>query len=319
MAIRVRSTKKKIRVRKRKTGTTMKRRARRGGGGGAPTLDTAALKWARLLADPCGAEIVAPVYPGAGRGYQVRLKQLVTLPSENGFIEWCPASNSYTYAYTTSASTVFEPLVGYPAFNYLTTTNNNSNISFRPVAACMKVYPNDSEMNRSGILYLGHTNGVAQNYTSAGTSNLTINGIAGSLPYTGRMPDSTSEIIWLPAEGDADGLSYNVDNSNALAAPDLSNVCAAFTGGFTSALGVSVELIAVYEVNPGAGSGVQNSLAKPVSKNTLNDVLRFVMENKELVSIGVGMAATGLGFDGTVAGSYVNQTLGLMKGMKIGY
>lgn len=255
------------------------------------------------------------VYPGSGRGYVVRLKQVITL-GPNFYVEFCPARNQYTYVQNSTSGTTSTVPVSANIFTYLYSANYLTVSMFRPLSACMKVYPNDSEMNRSGILYMGHTN---DSLIVSGTNSIAPATVCGGLPYTSRVPDCSSEILWMPSE--TDGIGYGLGQSGSFSDGTVTGancVSAGVTGGnTTTALGFTVEFIAVYEVNPGTGSGVQNSLQLPPSRNSLNEILRAVIGSTDLVKIGSQVGGHMLGYAGTVAGSFAGQALGKLAMMAL--
>jgi len=266
-------------------------------------LDVAAAKWAELLADPCGAELTYPCFAGTNRGYLVRLKTSVVLGA-NFYIEWTPNMNAYTYINGTSPSTGYTPATVQGAFSYLDSGTAVSLSGIRAVAACMKVYTNDSEMNRSGILYMGHTTNQLQ---VNGTNMVNVANMASGLPHTTRVPDCTSEILWLPGEGDAIGNQLAQTGATDGATEAYNSVSAGVTGGASG--GFTIELIGVYEVQPGNGTGIQSSYQRPVSSTPLNNVLRAVIDNVPLVKIGSQLMNKAIGFAGKVAGSFMGQTI----------
>lgn len=239
--------------------------------------DQAAIDWARLLADPCGAKIVPPCYPTGG-GILIRNRTVVNVGTgageTAGFIHWVPSGGYYVANGTANPSAAFTA----SAYNSVAPFANISTRSPVVVAACIRAIPNASEMNRSGVLYCGNSSGNAVFGTQAG---VTINGIASQLTYGIRAPDDSAELIWLPRPQDMVGSA----NASGGTTPDAVTGCSALTMAYTGAYatsGYTFELISVCEVPLEFGATTSlsavNQYQPPPSRTDWLDVVKGTFE-----------------------------------------
>lgn len=222
-------------------------------------LDVGGAAWARLLADPCNAPLVNPVYPSGSFG-----GQLVRVESD--FIAGAGATQTavavlYTpglYA-TSIASAATWPLSLIEAETDVITGNwaPTSRIpgatqygawqSVRAVASCVQVTWPGSELNRQGTVAMGQ---VSSNIIfTTGTSTSALRQLC---PRVDRMPDGTAEIKWRPTE--RDGTTTGGDSVDVTQAGGRGSMLIS-VAGIPVATGVRFRIVTVLEVTPKQNSG----------------------------------------------------------------
>lgn len=248
-------------------------------------LDKGAAEWARLLDDPCGANLVYPCYPtGSGGSVLMRFEADgiiaagatetaviygFTPGALRGFINTTPLTSD-TLGSTLSLSSGLNP-----GGSFIT---NNAN-SFRPVAACMQVMYPGTELNRSGVVGVGLTDGsVFANNLSTADGGSNINTTAAQVrtltQHVERMPVGVVEVKWFPSSNDEANIGtqvQQVSTSNAVAGRNTLFMTAS---GFPVSTGIRVRIVAVYELSFGSGTGQIAGAVTPVSSNTPAQVLR---------------------------------------------
>lgn len=275
-------------------------------------LDQDAVRYARLLADPCMAPLAHPVYPGGDAGFLFRAETFATYAlgatNTSGVIHWTPG---YVNATNTE-------LVGFSADNSFTATTtttpgNAVGAAFlgqnakgcRCVAACLKITYPGSESSRSGRIHYGHTNA---SYLDSGDSR-TVDAVAQGLQHYTRTPPEVIELIWKPNVADAE-FNDPTEAAGALIRDRKAALTVAWAG-LPAGVGITFHFTAVYEWTPKTGLGVgHNALGKNQSSNTLDQVLdslvnggfRFVRH-----AAAVGGQAIGTGIVNGIASVFGNM------------
>lgn len=304
----------KIKVGKNKKPRVKSLKRRGNMNAGKNKYDLACLEYANLLIDPCNAKIVRPLYDSPSEGFQVRLRTITIVGGGTetaGVVVFNPVSNAYIQNGGATALTVFTANSN-TAFGFLQSTTGGSQISFRCTAACMKVITNASEMNRSGVCYFGNT---AAELVAPGYS-MTAATVESALPNSQRTPQSSTEIVWLPAEGSSDIWA------TCLSSPPTWLVgvdCMGFAySGDAAAAGFTVELTAVYEVQYSASgpigftNGIINTISKPPSRNSLKDVLGLFYD-----SFGSTVKSGSKLYQAVTGNSFVGDALGAISTLVI--
>lgn len=247
----------------------------------APTsgLDAWGAAYARLLRNPCGAELAHPVYSGGSGGYLVRVEKdflvATTLTSTCSYGWFAPSNMSPTNGATTfgtfdttsdlnSGSAVGAAAEEQPGFAFLSSVAQG----VRCVSACLQVSYPGAELNRSGIVGLGTTTLAiaAGANTAAGMRTLATK--------VARTPDGVLEVKWTP--NDAAQHYVNPNDSNASGNFEDDFPALFYTAaGLPAGVGLRVRLVAVYEWLPRSTMGVIGTPGDNVTKsrNTLNHVI----------------------------------------------
>jgi len=240
-------------------------------------LDPAALAYARLLSDPCGAPLVHPIYAGGDAGYLVRADSVHVIglgPNYTaGFMQWTPGLlDDGNKDFIAGASTDWETPntagnYGYAPGKGFISSNASA---ARCVAACLRITFPGSESARSGWIQYGHASGrsvvVGGSYSGADVGLLCNN-------YS-RTPADTVEVFWKPNFIDQEMVDPTVvkDQSAKNAAILLA------WGGLPSNVGLTVHLTAIYEWQPQfeVGGIAAPTTSKAVSSNTLDQVIDYL-------------------------------------------
>lgn len=276
------------------------RRKARSKGNRLGGLDANGAAYARLLADPCNAAVVHPIYPGGDAGYLFRAESFVTVGSAagetSGYLHWTPgyvnasATHLVTAAAALPSTAVAAAASGTsaPGTQFLASQARGA----RCVAACLKVTYPGSESTRSGRLHYGHT---SAGMIDAGTS-VSADNVALTLQHYSRTPADTVELVWKPNIGDAE-LNDPSENTGALIRDRKSSLTVAWAG-LPAATGLVFHFTAVYEWTPTTSTGVAgNTLGKAISSNTLDDILDYLVTRGFTFvrhagqAVGAGMAA----------------------------
>lgn len=250
----------------------------RGGRRRAPRslgLDAAAAAYARLIADPCNAALVHPIYPGSAAGFLFRAESFFGVGTNTGetagYVHWTPGyvnanntelliGNSNSGAGAAAAT----PNASSPGKTFLGANAKG----VRCIAACMKVTFAGTESARSGRIHYGQTqSGMIDN-----GQTITADGVAQTLQNFSRTPTDTVEIVWKPEIGDTE-FNDPTEAAGALIKDRKGALTFAFAG-LPTAVGFTVHLTAVYEWTPAVSGGIgHNTNGKPLSSNSLDDVL----------------------------------------------
>jgi hypothetical protein len=237
-------------------------------------LDGPAAAYAHLLADPCGAPLVHPIYAGSDSGYLIRTDKVSPVAVGGaitaGAVLWTPGlldGNSDDFLaiastdWTTASAVNSYPYT--PGKGFLQSNASGA----RCVAACLRVTFPGSEANRSGWIQYGHTNGRA--IISAGSNSPAEIGVLCN--HYSRTPADTIEILWRPAFADQAMVDPNVGKSQS---SNHSSILLAW-GGFPPGVGVVVHLTAIWEWMPTYDAGGLSAPGdtKARSNNSLDQVL----------------------------------------------
>lgn len=272
------------------------------------SLDSAATSYARLLADPCNAPLVHPVYSGAEGGYLVRVDNFYTLGvsagSTSGILVWTPGAigttNSELVGFETNNPAVagsVSAIATAPGKTFLQAASN-----VRCVAACMKASYPGSESTRSGRVHFGQLSGSAVDVGDTPA----VDNVSLLLPYYSRTPADIVEVIWKP--NDADQL-FTDPNAVTLASEKDRKAAIGFAwAGLPATTGMTFHMTAVYEWQPAVGRGLAvPNLSKSPSNNSLDHVVNYLI-NKGFnfvhgISLSIGAGVT-QGLIGTLGNGY---------------
>lgn len=246
-------------------------------GGTNVILDKAAMDHIKLMADPCQGKLVPAAYASPGGGAIIRLKTVVSLATAAGetagAFTWAPGSNEYSANGAVSPTTTFG-VNGLSMFPVLQTVAGagNSARTFRCVAACVRVMPYASEMNRSGFVWAGQT---YQSYLARNSGSQTnVQTVAASLPVMTRVPSKMVEILWVPTVQDQDFTVDMDDSSYSIGSTEQQHSAITIAvGGLQATTGVAIEVTGVYEINFPSQLGYVSALPTPVSSTPWNQIL----------------------------------------------
>jgi hypothetical protein len=210
-----------------------------------------------MIMDPCNAKITPTAYRG-GDGFVQRFRttQSVALTTQTCFISiFYPAYNSYYIAGVALPSTVNTGPLSYntagPGQAFLLANADSQ----RAVAACTQVDYSGTELNRQGLLYRGIVK------ASVFSNNFTVDNIIALLGNPERVPDSTSEVKWVPGATEEE---YWNTGSISPDGPGDRNVIVYIGTGFTSAVTFSFTNTLIAEWQPNFGVGIAaNSVNTP--------------------------------------------------------
>lgn len=249
-------------------------------------LDKAALDYARLLEDPCRADLVRPTYNFGSSGYLARVKQIVAIGGNSGAVDaytaFAPANDAdnatssgsmWHHGYSTTTGGTLGTLTGANGPAWL----RSSNVGYyRPVAGCLKVHYTGSELSRSGLISLGLAPGLALAAGETGVGS--VSGIVPSTAKTVRLGSEPHEVRWLPLSSDDQIFAASDQPTTGGYSVLGSSVVYVLAQGVPAGT-VNVEVDFVYEWVPDmayASSSMEVSISPPPSRNTLADVLRFL-------------------------------------------
>jgi len=247
-------------------------------------LDAPAMAYAKLLSDPCAAPLSHPIYAGSEGGILVKAESVFTFCNEAsaqfGLLHWTPGAIG-------SGNTELLSYIGSTNTGTVVTNTNTPGKTFlaanatgaRCVAACMQVTYLGTELNRAGSISMGRTQG---SLVDAGVTT-NVASVETALEHFSRTPDNTVELRWVPANMDQSFTDPNVgtptqerDRKSALTFVNQSQV---------AATGFRIRLVAVYEYQPLAGTGITTpSSARATSGFSLDDVLNYVQRATNVMS-----------------------------------
>lgn len=239
---------------------------------GRLALGDAGARYAKLLADPCSADLCNGPFGDGFGGLVARFeKEYVVNNSATdvaAFVGFTPATGVVAISTTpiTDATAAITPVGLVPAANpgYLFLSSNASAV--RPLAACMQIYWPGSELNRQGIVSLGRHN--AEVYNDAG---LSVDSLRTQANYVKRMPADVFEIVWRPTERDLMGTEWG-PTIPSLTTTNFTTLIGTATG-IPVSTGMRVRIVAVYEWMPDPASGFKNVIVKSVQPHRLADIL----------------------------------------------
>lgn len=270
-----------------------------------PVLDTAAMKYAQLLADPCNGALVQPIYSGAEAGYLIRFKSVLDYGNSLGAnavgIHWTPgypnSSGSdvlVNMSANPSANTNWDPLgiTGRPGASFLSTNASAA----RCVAACLKVSYPGAESTRSGRISFGHTKA---GLIDAGNS-LALNSTVGVLQHSTRTTPTDIEVVWMP--GDSDQIPTDPAAASSATLRDQKSAVTVIGTGLPADVGLTFHMTVVYEWWPTNTMGLGgNALGKAQSRNTLDHVVDYLLTRGDKF---IRMGQMGAGLVGKMANMY---------------
>lgn len=275
----------------------------------APALDEAARRYAALIADPCNAPLVNPVYAGGEGGYLTRSEVLFTQGGVAGVFMWTPgavgSTGSEVIGVNVATGSTTGTIASYgssPGKNFLT---SNANVC-RPIAACLKCTFLGSESSRAGRVSFGHASGGLMDIGETPTPDQ----IAQTLSYTSRTPAEGIELIWKP--NDADQMFTDPAAVTLASEKDRKASLVVAWDGLPAANGWCFHLTCVWEWQPRQATGVSNpTLNKSVSNNSLDHVLNSLIRGgfqfANAVGIGMGNGAV------NAAAGVMSRAYGLMS------
>jgi hypothetical protein len=253
----------------------------------AYNMDAAAMEYARLLNDPCNANLVRGVGVSSDGAVLVRLESdhvMFTGGAETGGVMyWVPGM---VRAFSAPAAT---DTVG------LTLADNSANIvpgwtflaaysSVRCLAACVQASYPGAELNRSGVVSLGIVPAQLMGSQlpvayggSAGNTNVA--SVRSMSQFVSRTPAETVEIKFRPGPGDAelvDMIAIGTTPADFPAEARGKNAFLCSASGLPAGIGIRVRTIAVYAVEPKAGQGMVASVQTNASRSTTQDVLGYL-------------------------------------------
>lgn len=285
------------------------------------TIDGAAVAHIRLMADPCMGRLTPPAYPGSTNGAIMRFRNVISLAtgaSETaGLFHWNPSINEYYANGAATATTAYTPSAS-SMFTYLQ-TGGTSNLGqvYRCIAGCVRIIFNGSENNRGGIVYAGNTTSASYGAGQSGAGTPNVQAIVPILPYTARVPASNMEVLWVPSEADM-GFSSDSTVMGAANAPYYGTAGSSITIGvigLPSAVGVTIEVTGVYEVEYG-GSGMCNAVGPPASSSSWQNVLKGFFNAIKGSTVILDGAKAGMDYFGTTGAATIGANVARMA---IGY
>lgn len=238
-------------------------------------LDPLGASYARLLADPCGAPLVHPVYPGGDAGFLFRADAVLSFGGGGtetcGYVHWTPG-----YVNSTNSDLLVGTTTG-PAVAVAASTNGGgpgkaflaaNAYGARCVAACVKISYPGAESSRSGRLHYGHTQGG----TIDSGDSITVDSVAPLLQHYTRTPPEVVEVVWRPGIADTE-----FNDPSVAAVPTLKDRKSSITvawAGIPVSTGMTFHFTAIYEWTPRPATGVStNTSGKNQSNNTMDQVL----------------------------------------------
>lgn len=237
-------------------------------------LSDAGIRYAKLLADPCTADLVnGPFGDGFGGMVSRFEREYVINNSSTDVASWVAFTPALGTVFINSTpitdennaiSTAALPAASCPGYSFL--QPNASHI--RPLAACLQVYWPGSELNRQGVVSLGrHASEVVNDAATVASLRMQAN-------YLMRMPPNCAEILWRPTEADLRGQEWQPTTS-VTQVPGATSLVATATG-IPSSVGIRVRIVVVYEWMPDPASGFKNVIVRTPSPHRLADILAFL-------------------------------------------
>lgn len=261
---------------KKKTPTN---KARRNGNAVVPRpvgmrLSDAGVRYARLLADPCTADLVnGPFGDGYGGMVSRFEKEYVINNSATdvaSFFAFTPGIGTCFIANApiTDETATITPVAllasSNPGYSFL--QPNSSHI--RPLAACVQVYWPGSELNRQGIVSLG------RHFSEVVNDGASVSSLRAQANYVQRMPADKAEIIWRPSEFDLRGQEW-ASTTAVTSSAGMTSIVVTATG-LPPSTGIRIRVVVVYEWVPDPASGFKNTIVRTPAPHRLADVLAFL-------------------------------------------
>jgi len=227
-------------------------------------LDEAGAQYARLLSDPCNAQMVAPTYGGMGTGNYRRMRvQLNLLTGSNVDLQLVinPSQNFYWFGQTLAGATgvvgTAQPMFGGPLAG--------ATADFRVLAACAKVRYIGAESARAGLVGLAVCPPMFEPAAAGvGSAAYIVN-----CPMVSRTGETQHEVKWVPSAGDE---AFDSRQNR------INQGCSALhvvTQGTPTGT-IVIDITAVMELGPDTQSTFQNAatVVVPPSRFTTNHVLQ---------------------------------------------
>jgi len=202
------------------------KKAKRRGGSMAQIENDPAVKWAKLIADPCYGQLTHPLYGGTTGGYLARFKRTFTAHTtaglNNGWFAWFPeyhcdqgnaaSANFYapqsSWLYESSSDVGFPtnsqgdpfgsaPNSARPQQDPASTFLRGVNGTARTVAACVKVMYTGPPLTKSGVFTFDNQVKASQVFDFNAAGVPTIAQQAGTHTVSCPTP-RTVEVRWIP-------------------------------------------------------------------------------------------------------------------------
>lgn len=168
------------------------------------------LKYARMLVDPCNAELVEPLYPGSVGTVRARWRSdigMPTGPNSAAAIAFHPVLGTYIFQSVGPTAAGNFALAGETP-GYAQMVTNAANYSgFRALAGCAEFQFLLSEQNRGGTIGVANVPGaLVWNHLVAveggNGATTTVDQLRAVCAHTERIPPTSLEVNWVPAFGD---------------------------------------------------------------------------------------------------------------------
>jgi len=265
-------------------------------------LDAEALKWLKLINDPCYGQLTHPVYPGAEGGMIARFESEVTLFSggadTGGIVAFIPGAMPNS-VYAASSLTDTTPITlanlsgaNAPGYNFMI----NSASAIRCVSACMQVAWPGSELNRQGFVALGQVTGgtIAEIATGYGGATGSVSDYRPMCHLRTRIPETMAEVKWQPTIEDA-----NFTDPYFTTGTGRFNACGAMmlaVSNLPTSTGVRVRFVTTYEWQPKRNQGLTASAdSRSHSSNSMDDVINALDRSGQDWAYNVGRATSVFG------------------------
>lgn len=234
------------------------------------SLDADALRYRRLLVDPCGAPLTRSVFSGLGGSIQVRVKQYLSIHPQAVEGVYCvmPSANAYWSQYHSAASagTSFQ----LSNVQQLWVNAGNTALEWRCIAGCLKVRYTGTESNRSGMISVFP---VASPLYEPGMTDIRVGSTLALAPVVYRTGEVMHECKFVPTDGDQ--LFTDTQNMEARGWQHQGGFGVVYQG--VPAGSLTLELTAIYEMENVLALPSASTVLAPQpsgSRNTLNQVLR---------------------------------------------
>lgn len=250
-------------------------------------LDAPATAYAKLLSNPCGGALAAPLYVASSTGYLLRVERDFVVAT--GAADTCHVGHFVPGNFTNITTCAGSCMIATPATDSSAVNLTNYQVGqpgggslgslcnrYRAVAGCVQIMYLGTELTRSGVLAMGHacpydisgsgTNGSSYNATITAAQLRTF------ATHVTRTPDGVVELKWVPnasAEVWSDPNSGNFSFAN-----NNNNGIFWSASGLAAASGLRIRLVAVYEYQPSASADLSSTQGSvPRSRYTWADVL----------------------------------------------
>lgn len=223
-------------------------------------LDVGGIKHARMLLDPCNAEMTMSTYAGMGTGQFRRVRKILEIAPTvtEGTYSFTPGTNVFRY-WATATPGAAGALIPVSLFSVAELTTQTDT---RCIAACVKVRYIGPESNRSGVVALRT---APFSYHVDGETVLASEEIS-KCQVSNRTGEVLHEVRFVPGIGDETFTPHTSTNF-------LTRTCGTFGLAFVNVPPGSLqfEVTAILEVEP--TSGYVMGIVPPPSRNTTNHVL----------------------------------------------